>query len=236
MLAQFTSFYASVLLFFFFFCDKGRFGHTDRWIDLLLRKGIKSLTLYLYPERLFYEVPSNLFDYQDFCYLELSACTLKVPLTFKGLQNLTTLKTVRSRLEVPPACAGFPSLRHLKVRYVSTEDDDGVLTRLISKCPLLERLTLEDTKCGSLEIHAPNLRYVVLNGSSCKDLSFGRCPLLVDVFLKFSIYAVDDDFIEDETCNLFGVLGSLHGIQRLEVSNLKVTFFYTMNWYLFRLE
>lgn len=118
-----------------------RCSHIDSWILFLSRNGIKKLTLAIRPTDDRYDVPSSIFLCQELCHLHLSYCYLKVAPTFNDFHNLLVLKLVYS--------------------IISTDD----LACLISKSPLLERLTLEVFRAsGCLNIHAPNLHHLKLHG------------------------------------------------------------------------
>lgn len=93
----------------------------DRWIDLLSMNGIKSLVLSFFSDRLCYEVPSSLFDSQDLYHLDLISCTLRIPLTFKGLHKLATHEINCCMFEVPRTCKSFPNITDLNLKNVHSK-------------------------------------------------------------------------------------------------------------------
>ena len=106
---------------------------SSRYIDES-RNGLEKFILMM-ENHSSYDVPSSIFFHQELRHLELSSCNLEVPPTFKG----------------------FPNLSFLNLKSFDISNDD--IACLISKSPLLERLTLRAFRGLCLNIHAPNLRY-----------------------------------------------------------------------------
>ncbi|XXG79031.1 hypothetical protein AAC387_Pa09g0187 [Persea americana] len=140
--------------------------HFDRWIGFLSKNhgnGIKEFVFAIESKIEWYDVPQCVFHYPELCHLELLNCTLELPPTFKGFRNLSVL--------------------NLEAKI--SKDD---IECLISECPLLEWLKLiafDFYQC--LNIHAPNLRYLELDGEF-KDVSIQACPLLTDVSLLSDVF------------------------------------------------
>ena len=131
-------------------------SHIDRWIAHLSRNGIEKLILMIAGEGDSYDVPSSIFYCQNLHHLELFNCNLKVPPTFKGFHNLKVLNLAVDISEAATEC-------------------------LVSKCPLLEWLKLKAYRyIWCVKIHAPNLRYLAVEGIF-RNLSLGSSPLLTDV-------------------------------------------------------
>lgn len=173
-----------------------RCSHIDSWILFLSRNGIKKLTLAIRPTDDRYDVPSSIFLCQELCHLHLSYCYLKVAPTFNDFHNLLVLKLVYS--------------------IISTDD----LACLISKSPLLERLTLEVFRAsGCLNIHAPNLRHLKLHGIF-QDVLLATSQHLTDVSIRFR-----HNLEQHKTRTLFQFNGCFQGIERLALmaGSLKVT-------------
>lgn len=86
---------------------------------------------------------------------------------------------------------------------------------LISSCPLLETLSLSYIDSLSLNICAPNLKYLCLEGEF-KDISLDNTPLLVD--LSVALYMTDENAEHSEqssNCNFLKVLGGIPRLERL---------------------
>ncbi|CAJ2635381.1 unnamed protein product [Trifolium pratense] len=97
-----------------------------------------------------YKIPQCLFACQSLDRLQLYSCWLKLPTTFEGLGNLTTL-----------------DLDHVTI----TQDD---LEKLISGCPLLQTLVLMDIdNVTQINVHAPNLKVFDVLGKF-EDISFNN--------------------------------------------------------------
>ncbi|RWR94542.1 F-box/FBD/LRR-repeat-like protein isoform X1 [Cinnamomum micranthum f. kanehirae] len=139
--------------------------HFDRWIGFLSKNhgnGIKEFVFAIERKINWYNVPHSVFHYQELCHLELLNCILELPPTFKGFRNLSVLNLAAK---------------------ISKDD----IECLISECPLLEWLKLiafDFYQC--LNIYAPNLRYLELDGEF-RDVSIEACPLLTDVSLLSDI-------------------------------------------------
>lgn len=210
------------------------YSHINRWIVFLSRNGIKELLLSDMPlGSISYQVPTSLFSCQELCNLQLLGLKLTIPSTFECLQSLQALELNNCTLKISPAFKGFHSLTDLNLQdNVTLDGGGGDLRCLILKCPVLERLTIRTYCPWPLKIHAPNLRYLDIKGEYL-DLSLS-CPLLADVSIASKInYNHNKHLIEGESCNWISVLGYLHGIQRLVMSNefLKVTLFCSIIWY-----
>ncbi|RWR81311.1 F-box/FBD/LRR-repeat-like protein isoform X1 [Cinnamomum micranthum f. kanehirae] len=145
-----------------------------------------------------YDVPSSIFNCQELYHLELIFSRLKVPPTFKGFQNLLVLT----------------------LDLVSISKDD--IARLISKCPLLERLKLLVNFFDRFHIHAPNLRYLEVGGCF-QEFSLGNSPLLTNVSIEFNMAPTNPE--TDNTCSLTKFIGCSYGIERLALNNSVIQFF-----------
>jgi len=89
----------------------------DRWILVLSRGSISELVLEIWKGHR-YKLPSSVYSCGKLVHLELFNCLLKPPTTVYG----------------------FRSLKSLDLQHITMEQD--VFEHLISRCPLLERLTL----------------------------------------------------------------------------------------------
>ncbi|RWR81289.1 F-box/FBD/LRR-repeat protein [Cinnamomum micranthum f. kanehirae] len=160
-------------------------SHFDRWIDILSMNGIKKLILEMMLFEEYYDVSPSVFNCQQLCHLELIYCILEVPPTFKGFHNLSVL--VLTEVSISAEAIAF----------------------LISKCPLLETLKLLTKTCPAFHIHAPNLRYLELDGDF-HFLSIGSCPHLTNMSLDYWFrlgysgytYLEGSDFLQFIECSL----------------------------------
>ncbi|XP_057961103.1 F-box/FBD/LRR-repeat protein At1g13570 [Malania oleifera] len=162
----------------------------DQWVLYLSRNGLEELILEL-GEGEWFRVPSCLFSCRKLIRLELFRCELDPPPTFKG----------------------FLCLKSLYLHQVSI-GPDGIET-LISGSPLLESLSLSYFDSLALNIRAPNLKYLCLEGEF-KDVCLENTPLLVT--LSVVMYMTDDNFdhIEQMTsCNFVKLLGGVPCLERL---------------------
>ena len=142
------------------------------------------------------DVPSSILNCEELSHLELFNCTFKVPPTFKGSHNL-------------------------KVLSLNVSISEDAIEHLISKSPLLKRLKLRFLYfIWCLNIHAPNLRYLEVQGNFW-DLSLGSSLLLTNVSI-FKFYR--PAYLPPEcggnvepvnTCSFIQFIGCLHGIERL---------------------
>lgn len=163
----------------------------DQWILFLSRNGIKELVLELGEDGEWFRVPSCLF----YC------------------EKLTRLDLFRCELDPPPSFKGFVCLKSLNLYQVLVAPD--AIESLISSCPLLETLSLSYIDSLSLNICAPNLKYLCLEGEF-KDISLDNTPLLVD--LSVALYMTDENAEHSEqssNCNFLKVLGGIPRLERL---------------------
>lgn len=162
----------------------------DQWLLFLSRKDVKELILEL-GDGEWFRVPSCLFSYRKLVRLELVRCELDPPSSFKG----------------------FPFLKHLNLQQVLIAPD--VVENLISSCPLLESLTLSYFDSLELNIRAPNLKYLILEGEF-KDICLENTPMLVAI--SVAMYMTDDiaeHFEQISSCNFDKFLGGVPSLQKL---------------------
>ncbi|KAG6708748.1 hypothetical protein I3843_06G090700 [Carya illinoinensis] len=131
-------------------------------------------------------------------------------------------------LRLPEIFFACLQLRHLHLRYclfdplptfegfdylISIEFQNVAFTRnisFISKCPLLERLTLKGcTNNGNLDIDAPKLKLLYIHGS-WNTICFRKTPLLASVTVRGELKYT-------ETPGKIGVFRSLPVIESLAV-------------------
>ncbi|RWR94533.1 F-box/FBD/LRR-repeat-like protein isoform X1 [Cinnamomum micranthum f. kanehirae] len=177
--------------------------HIDRWIMFLSRNHgneIKEFRLAIdikvslnnRGKMHWYNVPCSIFYYKELRRLELLNCILDLPPKFKGFHNLSVLYLA--------AC-------------ISADD----IERLISECPLLEWLkfiAFEFYQC--LNIHAPNLRYLELDGEF-RDISIKSSPVLTNVSLNSDIPPSMWN-AHGSPCTSIQFIGYLHGVERLALA------------------
>ncbi|KAG8639051.1 hypothetical protein MANES_14G093700v8 [Manihot esculenta] len=160
----------------------------DQWILFLSRSDIKELVLEL-GEGEWFRVPSCLFN----------------------CKKLTRLELTRCEFDPPPGFKGFPCLKSLSLCQVLIAAE--AIESLISGCPLLEILSLSYFDSLVLNIRAPNLKYLCLEGE-IKDICLESTPLLVA--MSVAMYLTDDiaeHLEQSSSCNFIKFLG---GVPRLE--------------------
>lgn len=162
----------------------------DQWILFLSRNDIKELVLEL-GEGEWFRVPSCLFNCKKLARMELFRC----------------------ELDPPPNFTGFLCLKSLNLHQVIVGPE--AIESLISGCPLLESLALSYFDSLALNICAPNLKYLCLEGEF-KDICLENTPLLVA--LSVAMYMTDDiaeHFEQSSSCNFIKFLGGVPCLERL---------------------
>lgn len=161
----------------------------DQWILFLSRNGIKEVVLELGEDGEWFRVPWCLFH----------------------CEKLTRLDLFRCELDPPPCFKGFPCLKSLNLHQVLVAPE--AIESLISSCPLLETLSLSYFDSLALNICAPNLKHLCLEGEF-KDISLENTPLLVD--LSVALYMTDENGENPEHSSNCKFIKFLGGIPRLE--------------------
>ncbi|KAH9772123.1 F-box/FBD/LRR-repeat protein [Citrus sinensis] len=162
----------------------------DQWLLFLSRNDIRELVLEL-GEGEWFRVPSCLFNCRKLTRLELFRCEFDPPLTFTG----------------------FPCLRSLNLHQVLVAPE--AIESLISSCPLLESLSLSYFDSLDLNICAPKLKYLYLEGEF-KDIHLESTPLLVS--MSIAMYMTDDiaeHFEQSSSCNFLKILGGVPHLEKL---------------------
>jgi len=132
----------------------------DRWILHLIGRSIKKLVLEVWIKDEPYKIPWCLFSYQSLHCLKLNWCCLKPPTMFEGFRNLKSLVLNLVRV------------------------DDDVLENLISGCPLLEKLRLQEIySLNQINIHAPNLKFFEIYGEF-EGISFNNTFQLTTIIVN----------------------------------------------------
>ncbi|KAF8407776.1 hypothetical protein HHK36_006912 [Tetracentron sinense] len=163
----------------------------DSWILFLSRNGVKELSLQFHYTRP-YKVPYSFFSCQAITCLNLSCCMLKPPSGFKG----------------------FSDLKSLNLELVALSNE--VFDTIISNCITLERLILKKLHgCTRLKIRGLNLQHFCFNGE-LTDICFIDAPKLsfVSIILQDSLFK---QVGQGESSNLIKVLGSLTGLEKLDM-------------------
>ncbi|KAL6350616.1 hypothetical protein AAG906_022326 [Vitis piasezkii] len=162
----------------------------DQWILFLSRNDVKEILLEL-GECEWFTVPSCLFS----------------------CQKLTRLELVRCELHPPPTFKGFLHLKILNLHQVSITCE--AIQSLVSSCPLLECLSLSYFDSLALNISAPNLKYLFLEGEF-KEICLENTPGLVSVTV--AMYMSDDvveHFEQSSSCNFIKFFGGAPHLERL---------------------
>ncbi|XP_035840883.1 F-box/FBD/LRR-repeat protein At1g13570-like isoform X7 [Helianthus annuus] len=155
----------------------------DNWILFLSRRGLKDLTLTSWNADPL-DLPTRLFSCVELKHLKLRNCFFCLPPTFHGFPNLLSLDL----------CVEF--------------EDDIQLGEFFTRCPLLEKLTMDDQfemervniveiakqenlKILSLKFHDSDDEFTITNSSDIFEL-VGSLPKLQELHLDFE----DSDLIE----------------------------------------
>lgn len=140
------------------------FADLDQWLLFLSRKDVKKLVLNMDRWRL---------DYREF----------RTPSCIFSCQKLIKLKLIGFEVKPPLGFQGFPCLKSFSLcgGTVALE----VVEKLISDCPLLEKIELVIDSDHALTIRAPNLKHLTV-GLSFKDVYLEHTPLLVNMLMFFS--------------------------------------------------
>ncbi|MFS8028270.1 putative F-box domain, leucine-rich repeat domain superfamily, F-box-like domain superfamily [Helianthus anomalus] len=146
----------------------------DNWILFLSRRGLKDLTLNNWgPTPL--NLPTHLFSCVELKHLKLRNCSFSLPPTFHGFPNLLSL-------------------------YLRVEFEDNIqLGEFFTRCPLLEKLTMDDL----FEMDKVNI-VEIAKQENLKILS-----------LKF--HDSDDETTTASSSNIFELVGSLPKLQELHL-------------------
>ncbi|KAK3121901.1 hypothetical protein QOZ80_8BG0662580 [Eleusine coracana subsp. coracana] len=163
------------------------FSRADDWVHLLAGKGVRSLVLRFIHGRdvLPHDMDSSIFSCSELTCLRLTGCDVPAaPLGFGGFPNLTycSLDGV-----------GFP------------DNDARGLEALISGCPLLEVLRLQDLGIPEAEdddeldecvIQAPNLRDLTIDSEFDFGWQIEDLPSIESVEISFNDYSFNRDFVQ----------------------------------------
>ncbi|KAB5526782.1 hypothetical protein DKX38_020629 [Salix brachista] len=167
----------------------------DRWILHLSRGSTKEFVLEIWKGQR-YRLPSCLFSFENLIHLELFNCLLKPPSAFKGFRNLKSLH-----------------LQHVTLSLEAFEN-------LISRCALLERLTLMNFDgLTHLKINAPNLQFFDVGGVF-DDVSFENTLLLTQVTIAlYENVKNDQNVCRRSSSKLLSFFVNLPHIRRLKLHN-----------------
>lgn len=165
----------------------------DQWMLFLSRNDVRELTLELGAGDDWLRVPSCLFSCKYLTHLELS----------------------RFELDPPPTFKGFPWLKTLNLQQVFMAHE--AIESLISSCPLLESLTLYYFDGWDLNIYAPNLKSLCLEGEF-KKICLEKTPQLE--VMVITLYMNPDEVQEEHFEQSFGCtyvkfLGGVPNLRRL---------------------
>jgi hypothetical protein len=166
-----------------------------RWIRHLSAGSIKELVLEVcIEERYKFKLPRCLFSCQSLHRLKLYSGWLKPPSTFQGFRNLKILE-----------------LYHITITQ-------NALEKLISRCPILEHLTLIGLDdLTEIKIHAPNLKIFGILGEFV-DFSFENTFQLTELSLLVHSQR-NQSRLSGCSSNLLEFSAHLPHVQRLEISS-----------------
>ena len=168
----------------------------DRWILHLIGRSIKKLVLKVWIDD-YYKIHSCLFSCQSLRCLKLRGCCLKPPTTFEGFKNL----------------------KSLDLSLVEMAED--AFENLISRCPLLEKLTLREIyDLPQINMHAPNLKFFEVYGEFegiSFDNTFQLTTICISSWLELNS-ASNQSRLPACSSNLLKFINHCPHIQRLEIS------------------
>jgi len=168
----------------------------DRWILHLIGRSIKELVLKVWIDEERYKIPWCLFSCQSLHRLKLHGCWLKPPTMFEGFRNL----------------------KSLDLYLVEVAQD--ALENLISGCPLLEKLRLQEIyTLNQINIHAPNLKVFEIYGEF-KGISFDNTFQLTTIIVNSWLDLTSESNqsrLPGCSSNLLKFFDHRHHIQSLEI-------------------
>ncbi|CAK7326456.1 unnamed protein product [Dovyalis caffra] len=145
-----------------------------------------------------HKLPSSFFSYEQLRHLNLAFCLLKAPPTFGGFSRL------------------------ISVEFQAVDFASNVFESFISKCPLLEQLTIDDCpNIGCLEIDAPNLKSLTFHGVF-ESICFKNAPRLDFVVIDsiLQLHGENAMYNKGHASNMIKVLEGLPAIEYLCIGYL----------------
>jgi hypothetical protein len=114
----------------------------------------------------------------------LTGSFLDVPTYLFSCECLTLLKLKWFFfIQLPPYFSGFKHLVTCSLSFIYTNDD--ILDRFVSKCPLLENLTVQHcTGLRNVKIFAVNLKCLDFTGFESEISVTVNCPKLVNLIVR----------------------------------------------------
>ncbi|KAM5549761.1 F-box/FBD/LRR-repeat protein [Rosa sericea] len=190
------------------FADEVATRDLDRWLAHLSRNSIKELVLCLWVEE--YHIPLCVFSCQDLVLLDLTKYFLMD-------SNLTEVW-----LPKPPSTfKGFRSLKSLQLVGITVAQN--VFENLICCSPLLERLILQYCSVTTLNIDAPNLKFLNILGMFWV-VNLKSTLNLTDASIGVTIYTdgpnqrwVPDSWFPSSSSNLLKIFDHLPHIRKLAI-------------------
>ncbi|CAL5338512.1 unnamed protein product [Camellia sinensis] len=122
---------------------------------------------------------------QEFALLIRKGDPYKLPSSLFSCEQIRCLRLRSCVFKSPPEVKGFSRLLELVLYEVVVTAD--ILSSLISSCPLLEKLSLKRSgNLDSLEINAPNLRFLCCEAKTSKLVTFfGSLPVIEFLQLEY---------------------------------------------------
>ncbi|GMP58356.1 hypothetical protein CsSME_00022053 [Camellia sinensis var. sinensis] len=153
--------------------------------------------------------------YQEFALLIRKGDPYKFPSSLFSCEQLRCLRLRSCVFKSPPEVKGFSRLLELVLYEVVVTAD--ILSSLISNCPLLENLSLKSSgSLDSLEINAPNLRFLCCEIHAC-SICLKNTARLETVFICLKDFMNVDVITQAETSKLVTLFGSLPVIEFLQL-------------------
>ncbi|CAL5396309.1 unnamed protein product [Camellia sinensis] len=152
---------------------------------------------------------------QEFALLIRKGDPYKLPSSLFSCEQIRCLRLRSCVFKSPPEVKGFSRLLELVLYEVVVTAD--ILSSLISSCPLLEKLSLKRSgNLDSLEINAPNLRFLCCEVHAC-SICLKNTARLESVFICLKDFMNVDVITQAKTSKLVTFFGSLPVIEFLQL-------------------
>ncbi|KAL5707913.1 hypothetical protein ACHQM5_018762 [Ranunculus cassubicifolius] len=144
-----------------------------------------------------------------------------LPCSLFACRTLTVLSLTAIHLELP-AVVQFPLLKLLDLQLINWSDDEQT-NRLISSCPLIERLSLVScswNKLSILVISAPNLKSLVLQPIPPPEEVRISCPNLYEIQYTGPPPDISAETLSSLLCADLNLVPSWDKLNRLSETNI----------------
>ncbi|KAL8154899.1 hypothetical protein AgCh_000307 [Apium graveolens] len=137
----------------------------DQWLRVILRKDVQEVVLDVYGEKWQWNYPR-----------------FSAPRSIFSLRKLTSLTLTQFAVKPPLEFQGFPFVKYLELNGVTITRE--VIEKLISGCPLLEKLKFGNLDKLTVAVRAPNLKHLTVS-ANLEDFYLEHTPLVVALSICF---------------------------------------------------